>query len=204
MALTSNAKRGSLRAAVANRLQELRILPEEDGGSVGFKFVRRKGFINPAGDFWAFCSRDLEWAGPINQEGVAETDTQTPGSAGKQQQAGEEAPQIQLSPQSHHVVPVLMHHFGCVIPSWECIFLLMHTAARRPIYDIGSGNGYWSYMLRREGADITPVDDGQSEWRTMWVQDTVRKDGARFLQRKAGGKGKGRLFRLPWSTMRKG
>lgn len=41
-------------------------------------------------------------------------------------------------------------------------------------------------MLRREGLTVIPIDDGQSNWRTMWVKDTIREDGAKFLERKKG------------------
>lgn len=62
---------------------------------------------------------------------------------------------------------------------------------------MGSGNGYWTYMLRRmkDGKDkkknleVVPVDNGLSDWRTLWVADTVEMDGAEWLRRHEGGKG---------------
>ena len=58
---------------------------------------------------------------------------------------------------------------------------------------MGSGNGYWTYMLRRleqgkKKLDVVPVDSGLSEWRTMWVGDTVQADGVRWLNQHDGGK----------------
>ena len=49
--------------------------------------------------------------------------------------------------------------------------------------DLGSGNGYWTWMLRRYGVqDVWAVDNGDSVWRTMWVGDTVQVDGRKFLR----------------------
>lgn len=62
--------------------------------------------------------------------------------------------------------------------------------------DIGSGNGYWTYMLRRMEApskkekklEVLPIDNGVSEWRTVWVGDTLETDGIKWLQQNGGGK----------------
>lgn len=35
---------------------------------------------------------------------------------------------------------------------------------------------------------VTAVDNGLSEWRTMWVADTVEMDGMKFLAQHSGGK----------------
>ena len=55
---------------------------------------------------------------------------------------------------------------------------------------MGSGGGYWTFLLRQYGVKVTPVDSAQSEWRVSWVDDTIRSDGAKWLSRKenAGGK----------------
>ena len=58
---------------------------------------------------------------------------------------------------------------------------------------MGSGNGYWTYMLRRleqgkKKLEVIPVDSGMSEWRTMWVPDTVEADGVKWLKQNNGGK----------------
>ena len=91
--------------------------------------------------------------------------------------------------QSHHVLPVFMHHLGCVVPSFEALEVIRRIAGKREVYDVGSGNGYWSYMLRRQGlATVVPVDNAQSVWRTMWVGDTVEMDGVAFLRGRGAGR----------------
>ncbi len=86
--------------------------------------------------------------------------------------------------------PILMHHFGCSVPSHEALTVLKALAGGRKIADVGSGGGYWTFMLREYGAQVVPVDSGQSEWRVSWVGDTARADGTKWLSRKenAGGK----------------
>jgi hypothetical protein len=49
-------------------------------------------------------------------------------------------------------------------------------------------------MLRRmkdgkKNLEVVPVDNGLSDWRTLWVADTVEMDGAEWLKRHEGGKG---------------
>jgi len=40
----------------------------------------------------------------------------------------------------------------------------------------------------KTGVDVVPVDSGLSEWRTMWVGDTVVADGIKWLAQREGGK----------------
>jgi hypothetical protein len=80
-----------------------------------------------------------------------------------------------------------MHHFGCAVPSHEALWMIKTFAAGRTVADVGSGNGYWSFMLRRYGMPVIPVDSAQSEWRVMWVDDTVITDGAKWLSSVKGG-----------------
>ena len=119
-------------------------------------------YYNPYLDFAAWSCRNLEWCGPC------ELSESAPGAT-----AG------------HPVLPVLMHHFGCACPSREALEVLRVVAAGRGIVDAGSGNGYWTFMLRRHGGvgPVVAVDSGQSAWRTLWVRDTVADDAARWLRR---------------------
>jgi len=39
--------------------------------------------------------------------------------------------------------------------------------ANSVVIDTASGNGYWTYMLRRMKTDVTTVDNMASEHRTM-------------------------------------
>lgn len=83
-----------------------------------------------------------------------------------------------------------MHHFGCVVPSYEGLEILRIVADGRTVVDMGSGNGYWAFMLRQHGVTVAPVDNAQSDWRVSWVDDTVIMDGTKWLSqsKNAGGK----------------
>jgi hypothetical protein len=81
-----------------------------------------------------------------------------------------------------------------VCPSFEALEIVRVLAKGRGIVDVGSGNGYWTYMLRRmkdgkKNLEVVPVDNGLSDWRTLWVPDTVEMDGAEWLKKHNGGRG---------------
>lgn len=162
--LASNAKKGSLRADIAAHLQSLYAPPSAARKLVVPKLKR--SHVNPYIDIWAWANQNLEWAGP---------------------DAGTKDVRI-----SHAMLPVLYHHFGCVCPSYEALCLIQQLAKGRQVLDLGSGNGYWTYMLRRFDAKkpvaVVPLDSGASEWRTVWVGDTVTADGVQWLQEHEGGK----------------
>ena len=123
---------------------------------------KQKTFNNPYLLFWAWSCYSLEYAGP-NERTV---DVKT----------------------SHHVLPIFMHHFGCLCPSYEALEIIRQLANGRTVLDIGSGNGYWSLMLRRQGCDVVGVDDGTSTYRTMWIGDTIYSDGISVLKKRGGAK----------------
>ena len=136
---------------------------------------------NPYLDLWAWSCKNLEWAGPV--------------------------PETRDVRQSHHVLPVFYHHFGCICPTYEALSLIRQLAHRRPpadggserkpdtqrrprpIFDVGSGNGYWTYMLRRLGLDVRAIDSGVSAWRTVWIPDTIAADGVTYLREQGSGGG---------------
>lgn len=127
---------------------------------------KSKTHVNPYLDVWAWTNQNLEWAGP------------------------DEAT-VKIH-HSHPILPILFHHFGCVCPSYESLELTKQFAKGRPIADIGSGNGYWTYMLRRtkggkKNLEVVAIDNGISEWRTLWIGDTLETDGVKWLQKNAGG-----------------
>lgn len=168
---SANAKKGSLRSTVAEHLQSKRHLD----GSITvpkFKVSSRtqqgtsgggppgQGLENPALDFWAYACVVLEYAGPNANTALVRT--------------------------SHHMLPVYMHHFGCVVPSWESLQIISKLASGRAVLDMGSGNGYWTLMLRRLGLTAVAVDSGQSRWRTTWISDTVVTDGVQYLRKRSG------------------
>jgi hypothetical protein len=81
-----------------------------------------------------------------------------------------------------------------VCPSFEALEIIRVLAKGRGVVDVGSGNGYWTYMLRRmkdgkKNLEVVPVDNGLSDWRTLWVADTVEMDGAEWLRKHEGGRG---------------
>lgn len=86
------------------------------------------------------------------------------------------------------MLPIFMHHFGCATPSHESLQVLKLLADGRAIADMGSGNGYWTFLLRRYGLTVYPVDNMQSEWRVNWVDDTVIMDGVQWLRKNENGK----------------
>lgn len=78
-----------------------------------------------------------------------------------------------------------------------------------PILDMGSGNGYWTYMLRRfpvgdiSGAkplDVRAIDNQLSEYRVTWIQDTIKTDGLAYLAQNQYGKGCVLLLVYPQAT----
>lgn len=117
---------------------------------------------NPYFDIWAWSCQCLEWGGP---------DTGTE--------------EIRIS---HHILPVLYNHFGCLCPSGDALSIIQQlatppgTTMRRPVVEIGSGNGYWAFLLRKLGLTVYAVDNQHSLWRTNWIHDTIIKDGVKFLQ----------------------
>lgn len=120
----------------------------------------KKAHVNPYYDYWSWSCRELEWAGPEPRTINVRT--------------------------SHHILPIFMHHFGCVAPSYEALEIIKQTAKGKSIVEVGSGNGYWAFMLRRIGLNVTAVDNLQSEYRTLWIGDTVVQDGEKYLKAQNG------------------
>ncbi|KAL8387372.1 hypothetical protein RB595_009951 [Gaeumannomyces hyphopodioides] len=155
----ANARKDSVRRAAADRLAAKRFVHPTLSQVLAVP-KRKKGSAphpNPCLLFWAWSCRSLGWCGPTADTGRAR-------------------------PMSHPVLPVLMHHFGCAAPSFESLEVLRALAAGRTVADVGSGNGYWSFMLRRHGVPTVAVDNEQSLWRTMWIPDTVKQDGVAWLR----------------------
>jgi hypothetical protein len=154
----ANAKKNSLRIEVGQYL-----ISKRHVSPAAPTVPKRKAHRpNPYLDFWAYACHSLEYAGPNAMTAQVKT--------------------------SHHVLPVYMHHFGCVCPSYEALAFIGLLSKGKTVIDMGSGNGYWTYMLRRESCDVIAVDDGQSKWRTAWIGDTVVVDGIKFLNRRSPGK----------------
>lgn len=185
-AFKASAKANSLQLHVSTHLVE-RFHNSAPGGLLPSK--KSRSHTNPYLDMFAYTCRELEWCGPW--------------------------PNTLHTKQAHHMLPVLYHHFGCVVPSYAALHVLAKLAqpARpskepvRPIFDIGSGNGYWTFMLRNfpllEGMkdlDVRGVDNGTSEYRVTWIDDTVRHDGLKYLREHEDGKGAVLLLVYPQAT----
>ncbi|KAK3363398.1 hypothetical protein B0T25DRAFT_596620 [Lasiosphaeria hispida] len=150
----ANARKSSLRSLVAAHLTAHLHLPPPLA-TPKTKTPPR----NPYFDLWTRTAHTLQWTGPLPSHPCTPT---------------------------HPLLPILMHHFACAVPSHEALTLLHRLAAGRPIADVGSGSGYWTFMLRQYTASsskVIPIDSAQSAWRTTWVPDTIRTDGARWLAR---------------------
>ncbi|CAD6445398.1 97a6e09d-d3de-45a2-ba66-e872ca91eb77 [Sclerotinia trifoliorum] len=165
IAFSSNAKKGSPREWVANYLQSRRIPPS-------CKIPKAKAHINPYYDIWAHTCRMVSFLGPLPDAHYADP------AAAKM---------------THPVLPVLYHHFGCVVPSYDSLYTisqLVEESKLDGIIDMASGNGYWTYMLRRMKVKVNAVDNMASEYRNMWISDTEKADGVEYLRKNGGGKNK--------------
>ncbi|KAK4192543.1 hypothetical protein QBC35DRAFT_424201 [Podospora australis] len=171
-AFLANAKKNSIRHAVAEYLCGKRFLSASIPEAPKVKPPSLPKLpVNPSYDFWAWSCLNLEWCGPL------------PPSLKKQQRI-----------RSHHVLPVMMHHFGCAVPSHEALSLLKaltlppagsgnkgQKIPNKRIADLGSGNGYWTFMLRQYGVEVDAVDNGQSEWRVNWIPNTLPITATSYL-----------------------
>lgn len=189
----ANAKKSSVRYRVASYLSSKRFLfspsPSSSSSPLSFPGIAEIPKVkppnlptlplNPSFDFWAWSCLNLEWCGPLPPPASSPEDTQQ-------------------TIKSHHVLPVLMHHFGCAVPSHEALCLLKSLTLVPPatgskkrggrtvghnkkIADLGSGNGYWTFMLRQYGVEVDAVDNGQSEWRVNWIPDTILQAATTYL-----------------------
>ncbi|TVY26995.1 hypothetical protein LHYA1_G003828 [Lachnellula hyalina] len=160
---SSNAKKSSPRETVSKYLESRRICP--------FKIPKAKGHLNPYLDLWAHSCQLTSFLGPLPDSSYG-----SPANAKR----------------THPILPVFYHHFGCVVPTYDALHILslLTAEASGGVIDMASGNGYWTYMLRRMKLDVVAVDNMDSEYRTLWIPDTVKSDGVEYLKKNSGGKGK--------------
>ncbi|KAK4199609.1 hypothetical protein QBC40DRAFT_254944 [Triangularia verruculosa] len=198
---TSNARKDSVRSWVAGNLTGKRYLHPSYPGLVIPKVKNIIGSVplNPYCDFWSWSCRNLEWCGPVAEQGL----------------------------KSHHVLPVLMHHFGCVVPSHEALGVIRDLAlggvgsnSNRGstgviTNDIKNGDDDVDLMNgndeseagrskkakkkknKKEKATTTAatedfrcgteletvaVDNMQSEWRVTWINDTNLTTDTAYLK----------------------
>merc|ERR1712093_84936 len=159
-AFLSNAKKSSPRQTVAQYLQSRRLCPDKYN-----KIPKSKTHINPYYDLWAFSCHETSFLGPLPDPSYAH-----PANA----------------KHTHPILPVFYHHFGCVVPSYEALYIISQLvkesalqggggadAGAGGVIDMASGNGYWTYLLRRMQVPVTAVDSMASEYRTTWISDTI-------------------------------
>ena len=181
----ANSKAKTLRAQISTHL-ESRFLNKTQGLLPNKKDRVHK---NPYLDLWTYSCYELEWAGPI--------------------------PSTTHTKISHHILPIFYHHFGCVVPSHAALSVLAKLAQPskpskepvRPILDIGSGNGYWTFMLQNLQLEsgmlplkVHAIDNQTSEYRVTWIPDTVIASGDAWLASHDGGKGSVLLLVYPQAT----
>lgn len=160
-AFSANAKKASPREIVAQYLQSRRKCPK--------KISKSKTHINPYYHLWAQSCQLTAFLGPLPDASYA-----NPANA----------------KMTHPILPVFYHHFGCVVPSYEALHIISELVKgdkKDGVINMASGNGYWTYMLRRMKVDVQAVDSMMSEYRTMWISDTVKSDGVEYLKRNNGG-----------------
>jgi hypothetical protein len=162
---TCNAKKHSPREAVAHYLESRRLFP------ASLKVPRlKKPHANPYYDIWTWSCRETGFLGPLNLPAYAHPDS---------------------ARITHPMLPVLYHHFGCVCPSFEALSVIAQLVApswAEGVIDMASGNGYWTYLLRRMGVGVSAVDNMEAVWRMMWVEDTVKANGVDYLKKQGGAK----------------
>jgi hypothetical protein len=183
----ANSKAGTLRQQVAQNLDNR----SHNTSSGLLPSKKPRTHINPYFALWTYSCQELEWCGPI----TSTTYTRI----------------------SHHILPIFYHHFGCVVPSYAALHAIAKLGQPAkpskepvlPILDVGSGNGYWTFMLRNfpisdisgaKALDVRPIDVGISEYRVTWVKDTILIDGKQYLKEHDGGKGCVLLLVYPQAT----
>lgn len=125
----SNAKKESPRYLVAKHLNARR-------KPAPFLIPKLKKHANPYYDIWAQLCRETGFVGPLSDHIYEREDM---GKAG------------------HPIMMVLYAHFGCAPPSYESLKileLLVKSEGKAGVVEIGSGCGYWAYMLRKLGVTV--------------------------------------------------
>ena len=123
------------------------------------KVPKSKAHVNPYYDLWAYCCQLITFLGPLPDPSYS-----NPTNAKR----------------THPILPVFYHHLGCVVPTHEALHIISQLG---DVIDMASGNGYWTYMLRRMNVDVVAVDNMASEYRMMWISDTVKADGVEYLRK---------------------
>ncbi|BFZ56908.1 hypothetical protein PYCC9005_003958 [Savitreella phatthalungensis] len=156
----SNAKKDSPRQRIAAYLNSRRYICPD----LSAKLSKKKHHLNPYFDLWALSCEHLGFVGPLHG-------------------AGYDMPHA--AKQSHPILPIFMHHFGCGIPDYEALSIIKAVAGSGRLIDLACGNAYWTWLLRREGVQVVATDLMSSTWRTLWANDIVLADAVQFLKTKS-------------------
>ncbi|KAF2708638.1 hypothetical protein K504DRAFT_467881 [Pleomassaria siparia CBS 279.74] len=182
---TANAKAGTLRSGISTHLTA-RFLSTTPGLLPN---KRDRVHKNPYLDLWTYSCSELEWAGPL--------------------------PSTAHTKMSHHMLPIFYHHFGCIVPTYSALAVIAKLAQPakpskepvRPILDMGSGNGYWTFMLRNLALEssqlplvVHAIDNQTSEYRVTWIPDTITTSGISYLSQHENGRGSVLLLVYPQAT----
>ncbi|RDW62360.1 hypothetical protein BP6252_11793 [Coleophoma cylindrospora] len=158
----ANAKKSSPRALISSYLNSRRLVPSD------LKIPKSKQHLNPYYDIWTWSCLKCHFIGPTNDSSYAH-----PTNAKR----------------THPMLPILYHHFGCVCPSYEALSVISYACNRVKsdgVLDMASGNGFWTYMLRRHGVKCVAVDNMEAKWRYMWIDDTIKANGVTYLKQNNG------------------
>ncbi|KAK0628561.1 hypothetical protein B0T17DRAFT_588642 [Bombardia bombarda] len=171
----SNARESSIRQLVAAHLTSKRFIHPNHPLTAQLAAIPKTEAApcNPYLDFWSWSCRALEWCGPGPLLPLSTTPTSTPDSPSSKDEKQTPTTITTTMPakRSHHILPILMHHFGCAT-----------SAPAPPTGPSCSGSAYWTFMLRAYNVPVVvPIDNNQSAWRVTWVRDTVIADGVRWL-----------------------
>ena len=184
-AFKGSAKASTLRSHISTYLDSR--LHNSSQGLLPNKKDRKH--TNPYLSLWAYSCRELDWAGPW--------------------------PNTAFTKISHHILPIFYHHFGCIVPSYAALHVIAKLAQPskpskepvKPILDIGSGSGYWTYMLRKFPSDsnmlplnVCAIDNETSEYRISWINDTIKTNGMDYLAKNNNGKDSVLLLVYPQTT----
>ena len=71
------------------------------------------------------------------------------------------------------------------IPTTPVLKYMVENAPAKKITELGAGRGYWTKLLRKNGADIVAVDDisDRASSRSL-IRDMIRMDARKYVQQK--------------------
>ena len=79
----------------------------------------------------------------------------------------------------------LIEKFSLAIPNEESLNAITRMG---PIIEVGSGSGYWAFLIRCKCVDIIAVDDRSSpqKWTMDWFPSTIKCDALKYLEEHGG------------------